>query len=164
MGHGAFVPRVLPVDVPPGTRPEYQLLPMGSTEGIPADRISAATPTTPANPALQRLHEKGYPQVPGSTAQQLGLDLAQLNSIIQSTSEHKAEMDRLNAQVQSLAPVINQNMNSDAGRIMNNRLIEWTGDYNTLANDLQTLNERVTGVRNALVAANAGAASTVGGR
>ena len=102
--------------------------------------------------------------MPGSTAQQLGLDLAQLNSIIQSTSEHKAEMDRLNAQVQSLAPVINQNMNSDAGRIMNNRLIEWTGDYNTLANDLQTLNERVTGVRNALVAANAGAASTVGGR
>jgi hypothetical protein len=155
MDHGAFVPRVLPVDVPPGTRPEYQLLPMGSTEGIPADRISRATLLS---------HEKGYPQVPGSTAQQLGLDLAQLNSIIQSTSEHKAEMDRLNAQVQSLAPVINQNMNSDAGRIMNNRLIEWTGDYNTLANDLQALNERVTGVRNALVAANAGAASTVGGR
>jgi hypothetical protein len=96
----------------------------------------------------------------GTTAQQLGLDLGGLNSIIQSTSDHKSEMDRLNNQVQGLGPVINQYMNSDAGQIMSRRLAEWTSEFNVITGDLQALNDRVTGVRNALLQANTGATQT----
>jgi hypothetical protein len=99
----------------------------------------------------------------GTTAAQLGLDLGQLTGIIQAAADHKAEMDRLNNQVQGLAPVINQQMNSDAGRIMNSRLMEWTSDYNALAGDLQALNDRVCGVRNALVSSNTGASGSARG-
>jgi hypothetical protein len=91
------------------------------------------------------------------TAQQLHLDRTQLSSIIQATLDHKAEMDRLNNQVQALAGVINANMNSDAGKIMNTRLAEWTTEYGALAADLNELNTRVQGVLNALISADSGA-------
>jgi hypothetical protein len=96
----------------------------------------------------------------GTTAQQLGLNEGQLRSIIQSGIDHKAEMDRLNNQVGGLAPVINQHMNSDAGKIMHGRLTQWNADYNLLAGDFQSLIDRVTGVLNALVSANTGATGT----
>jgi hypothetical protein len=155
----AFVPNVAPVRPQvPGGKPEWQLLPMGE-KGTPIDQIpgNPVLPTTRALPFRERLAQA----LPPTNAQQVGLDGAQLTSIIQATEEHKAAMDRLNAQVQSLAPVINQNMNSDAGQIMNNRLIEWTDDYNRVASALEALNERVHGVRNTLLTANDRAAGAV---
>jgi hypothetical protein len=94
------------------------------------------------------------------TAQQLGLDLPALNAIILSTDTHKGEMERVNNQVLGLGPVIWQHMNSDAGKIMNGRLTQWNTDFRMVVDDLQALNERVTGVRRALIAANAGATQT----
>lgn len=94
------------------------------------------------------------------SAQQLALDLPALNAIIQSTDTHKAEMERVNNQVLGLGPVIWQHMNSDAGKIMNGRLTQWNTDFRNVVDDLQALNERVTGVRTALLNANTGAGQT----
>jgi hypothetical protein len=94
------------------------------------------------------------------SAQQLGLDLPALNAIIQATDTHRGEMQRVNNQVLSLGPVIGQHMNSDAGRIMNGRLTQWNMDFRNVVEELDALNQRVTGVRTALINANTGAGQT----
>ena len=94
------------------------------------------------------------------TAGQLGLDRGSLEKIIRSAMDHKAAMERLNAEVGALAPEINRQMNSDAGRIMHRRLLDWTSSYNVLTGDFQQLIDRATRMLRALMAANTGASQS----
>jgi hypothetical protein len=97
------------------------------------------------------------------TAQQLGLDPPALNTIIQATDDAMREMQRVNGQVMSLGPTIGQHMNSDAGRIMNSRLTQWSMDFRPVIEGIGALNQRVIGVRTALINANTGAGQAASG-
>jgi hypothetical protein len=91
------------------------------------------------------------------TAQMLHLNTSQLTMIINQTGTAVDEMNRLNNQVDSTAATIGGAMQSDAGRLLNNRLAIWNGDYAQVVSQLNELNGRATDMLNALVAANTGA-------
>ena len=98
----------------------------------------------------------------GVTADQLGLDRSRLDSIIAHTQGSIGEMNTLNNGVMSLSGDIAQHMNSDAGRIMYQRLNTWTYEFTQIKGSLEALNTRVTQMRNKLVEANAAAADSAG--
>ena len=99
----------------------------------------------------------------GATAQQLGLDAPHLDTIIRASADSKAQMNTLNVQVADLAPVIYSHMLSDPGRRTHSHLDTWVLDFQRIIRSMDALNERVTAMRNALVAANSNAGSQIPG-
>jgi len=82
----------------------------------------------------------------------LKLFQAELNNIIQQTEHAIQQMVAVNGQVSYLAPSIQQNNQSDSGRIIARRLVDWTDDYPKIVGDMTQINGRVIAMRNALAA------------
>jgi hypothetical protein len=93
------------------------------------------------------------------TAQQLHLDDSQLSMIINETDSDLSQIRTLNVQVLSLSDVIAQNSQSDSGRIMQQKLATWSGDFAQIERNLSSLNDKAKALRTALLNAGQGAAS-----
>ena len=82
----------------------------------------------------------------------LKLFQAELDNIIRTTEEAIQQMVAVNGQVSYLAPSVQQNNQSDSGRIIAGRLQDWTDDYPKIVGDMTQINGQVRGMRNALAA------------
>jgi hypothetical protein len=114
------------------------------------------------NPSGQSFGQRGSNMSwnPGTTAQQLNLDLPRLNGIIETTNQGVVDMKSLNTQVLDAADAVLQHMASDPGQIVHRNLANWCANFAKITNDLGALNDRVSGMRSALVSANADAGAT----
>jgi hypothetical protein len=88
---------------------------------------------------------------------QLHLDEPVLVGIINETENALVQIRNLNTTVSSLAGVVGQNSQSDAGQIMQRKLEIWSADFYTVEGNLVALNGRAQYLRRVLVAANAAA-------
>jgi hypothetical protein len=70
----------------------------------------------------------------------------QLTQIISKTTEAIGEMNRMNGIVQSHAGDLGTANRSDSGQILVQNLGTWTTDFNTVVNNLQSLNEKATAI------------------
>ena len=82
----------------------------------------------------------------------LKLFQAELDNIIRTTEQAIQQMVAVNGQVSYLAPSIQQNNQSDSGRIIARRLVDWTDDYPKIVGDMTQINGRVIAMRTALAA------------
>jgi hypothetical protein len=82
----------------------------------------------------------------------LKLFQAELDNIIRQTEEAILQMNTVNGQVNYLAPSVQQNNQSDSGRIILRRLNDWTDDYPKIVNNMAQINQQVHAMRNALAA------------
>jgi len=82
----------------------------------------------------------------------LKLFQAELDNIIRTTEQAIQQMVAVNGQVSYLAPSVQQNNQSDSGRIIVRRLQDWTDDYPKIVNDMTQINRQVQAMRNALAA------------
>ena len=76
-----------------------------------------------------------------------GLNDGQLLAIINATREAVSRMKTVNAGVQDQADNYRHANDSDSGRVMQERLFIWNGEFNQIVNDLDGLNTRVINVR-----------------
>ncbi len=76
-----------------------------------------------------------------------GMDDAKLASIINATSNAVSQMQSLNASVQHQAQDYILANDSDSGRIMQEALYRWNGEFNQIVADLNTLNDKVSSLR-----------------
>lgn len=72
-----------------------------------------------------------------------GLDQGQMQNVINQTNEAIQQMTTLNAQVQSRAGDVYAHAQSDAGRIIEQRLMTWNSDFTAIVNALIDLNGTV---------------------
>jgi len=75
------------------------------------------------------------------------MDDAKLASIINATSNAVSQMQSLNASVQHQAQDYILANDSDSGRIMQEALYRWNGEFNQIVADLNTLNDKVSSLR-----------------
>jgi len=71
----------------------------------------------------------------------------QLLSIINATTDSLDRMNNLHANVVSQAENYIRANNSDSGRTMQGRLVQWTQDFYRIKQNLERLNEKVSYVR-----------------
>lgn len=72
-----------------------------------------------------------------------GLDLSQMQAVVNQTNEAIAQMTRLNGVVESRAGDIMAHAQSDAGRILMGRLNTWNNDFGAIVSALVDLNGQV---------------------
>jgi len=92
-----------------------------------------------------------------------GMDDAQLRSIIHATHAAVADMKSVNSTVQAQAQEYIRANNSDSGRLMQQGLYRWTGEFNQIVGDLEQLNFKVDRVRQQNAAAAHAAVSEAKG-
>src|SRR6266550_483418 len=93
----------------------------------------------------------------------LKLFQAELDRIIRETEAAILQMNTVNGQVSYLAPSVQQNNQSDSGRIILRRLNDWTDDYPKIVGDMSRINQQVHAMRNALAAGSDFATSAAAG-
>ena len=93
----------------------------------------------------------------------LKLFQAELDRIIRETEAAILQMNTVNGQVSYLAPSVQQNNQSDSGRIILRRLNDWTDDYPKIVGDMTQINQQVHAMRNALAAGSDFATSAAAG-
>ncbi len=72
-----------------------------------------------------------------------GLDQAQMQAVINATDDAISQMTTLNGTVQARADDIYSHAQSDAGRILQQRLTTWNTDFAAIVNALIDLNTNV---------------------
>ncbi len=93
-----------------------------------------------------------------------GLDQAQMQSIINQTNDALSQMTTLNGTVQARADDIYSHAQSDAGRILQQRLNTWNTDFRAIINALSELNDGVQQWLQTNVGTGSGAAGAAGGQ
>jgi hypothetical protein len=76
-----------------------------------------------------------------------GMDDAKLVSIINATNNAVSQMQSLNTAVQHQAQDYILANDSDSGRVMQQALFRWNGEFNQIVADLNGLNDKVSGLR-----------------
>lgn len=93
---------------------------------------------------------------------QYGLNVGQMNQIIQATSESQAQMTKVIQNMDMVASGITAGMRSDAGRLLDARVQRWNGEFASVISKLQALNTKVAGVRDAQIASDQTATGQAG--
>lgn len=91
-----------------------------------------------------------------------GLDSAQMQGVVNQTQSAIDQMNTLNSRVQSTAGDIAAHNQSDAGRIVQNRLDTWNSDFTPIVSALSELNTKVESWLRANVQASSDAAGAAG--
>ena len=76
-----------------------------------------------------------------------GMDDQKMLSIVNATSGAVDQMRLLNTRVQQQAEDYIRANNSDSGRIVQDGLLRWNGEFNQIVADLDALNQKVTLLR-----------------
>ncbi len=91
-----------------------------------------------------------------------GLDQGQMQNIINQTNEAISQMTALNGNVQARAGDIYSHAQSDAGRILEQRLTTWNTDFNSIVKALTDLNTNVQSWLNSNVSTSSSASGAAG--
>ena len=96
------------------------------------------------------------------TAASYGLDEAQLQQIIQATQQSLTAMRQLTSRVSGNGQLIAQANRSESGRILSQKVANWTADFNKVVTDLDVLNNKVLALRGTGISTSNEATSTAG--
>lgn len=92
-----------------------------------------------------------------------GLEQAQMQNLINQTNSAIAQMMSLNASVQMRAGDIYAHAQSEAGKILEQRLSTWNTDFTAIVNALSELNSSVQQWMNTSVSTGGQASGAAGG-